>query len=64
MRLPWLLMLTAACLDAGSALVHPDSCAAWAPFMQPTTLAVLAAGSDCVATVIHADLLHPCARAM
>jgi hypothetical protein len=30
--------------------VHPDSCAAWAPFMQPTVLTVLGAGSDCVAT--------------
>ena len=60
--LTWLIMLTAAAsLDAGSALVHPDSCVAWAPFMEPTTLAILAAGSDCVATVIHA---YTCCEAL
>jgi hypothetical protein len=45
------ILMVAVLLAAGYALVHPDSCAAWAPHMHPTALAVLAAGSDCVATV-------------
>lgn len=38
----------------GPCLVHPGSCTAWAPFMQPTCHAVLASGSDCVA-LVHTD---------